>query len=128
LVRSPPDRRTNGKYPVNTAHRSDRCKNVSLQCCLVATVIDIQSVRSQICVCIHMLCTMWRRWSGKRNKVSGTAVNVACQGKSFSVPLWARVPQGRYPSSSLTCDKSVTCETDGTTVDLTGSRASRHAS
>ena len=28
----------------------DLCKNGSLQCCLVATVIHIQSVRSQICV------------------------------------------------------------------------------
>ena len=28
LVRSPPDRRHNGKYPVNTSHRSDWCKIV----------------------------------------------------------------------------------------------------
>jgi hypothetical protein len=48
--------------------------------------------------------------------------------KSFSVPFWTRVPQVRYPSSSVTCDKSVTCETAGTTVDLVGSRASRHVS
>jgi hypothetical protein len=70
-------------YPVNTSHRSDLCKNVSLQCYLVATVIHIQSVRSQICVCIHihihMFFTIWRRWSGKRNKRIGTTVNAACQ-------------------------------------------------
>ena len=30
----------------------DLCKNVSLQCYLVATVIHIQSVRSQTCVCV----------------------------------------------------------------------------
>jgi hypothetical protein len=47
-------------------------------------------------------------------------------GKFFSVPFWARMPQVRYPSFSATCDISVTCETAGTIVDLTGSRASRH--
>jgi hypothetical protein len=31
------------------------CKNVSLQCCLVATVIHIQSVRSQVFVNIHVM-------------------------------------------------------------------------
>jgi hypothetical protein len=31
------------------------CTNVSLKCYLVATVIHIQSVRSQICVYIHIL-------------------------------------------------------------------------
>jgi len=55
---SPPDRRPNDKYPVNTSHRSDLCKNVSLQCYLVATVIHIQSVCSQICVCTHVVHNM----------------------------------------------------------------------
>jgi hypothetical protein len=36
----------NGKYPVNTSHRSNLCKTVSLQCYLVATVIHTQSVPS----------------------------------------------------------------------------------
>ena len=40
--------------PVSTAHRSDLCKNVSLQCHLVATVIHTPSVRSQTCVHIHI--------------------------------------------------------------------------
>jgi len=47
-----PGRRPNDKYPVNTPHRSDLCIKVSLQCHLVATVIHIQYVRSQICVYI----------------------------------------------------------------------------
>jgi hypothetical protein len=52
FARSPPDRRPNDKYPVNTSHRSDLSINVSLQCYLVATVILIPSVRSQTCVCV----------------------------------------------------------------------------
>jgi hypothetical protein len=48
-----------------------------LQCCLVATVIDIQSVRSQICVYMHMLCTMWRRLPGEGG---GVAVSAVCLG------------------------------------------------
>ena len=32
LVQSPPDQHTNDKYPDETSHRSDLCKNVSLQC------------------------------------------------------------------------------------------------
>jgi hypothetical protein len=58
FVQSPPDQRPKHKYPVTTSHRSDLCKSVSLQFYLVATLIHIQSVRSQICVCVHMLCTM----------------------------------------------------------------------
>jgi hypothetical protein len=50
FAQSPPERRPNDKYPVNTSHRSGLCKNISLPCCLVATVIHIQSVRCQICV------------------------------------------------------------------------------
>ena len=38
FAQSPPGRRPNEKYPFNTSHRSDLCKNVSLQCDLVATV------------------------------------------------------------------------------------------
>ena len=53
LVQSPPGRRPNDKYPLNTWHRSDLCSNVSLQCYLVATVIHIQSLRSQISVYIY---------------------------------------------------------------------------
>ena len=50
LVQSPPGLRPKDKYPVNTSNRSDLCKNFSLRCYLVATVIQIQSVRSQICI------------------------------------------------------------------------------
>jgi hypothetical protein len=32
FAHSPPDRRPNDKYPVNTSHRSDLCNSVSLQC------------------------------------------------------------------------------------------------
>ena len=58
LVQSPPHRRSNDKYPVNTSHRSDLCKNVSLQCYLVATVIHIQSLCSQMCVYIYTFFTL----------------------------------------------------------------------
>jgi len=38
---------------MNTLHRSDLCKNVSVHCYLVAMVIHIQCLRSQIvCVCV----------------------------------------------------------------------------
>jgi len=37
-------------YPMNSLHRSDWCKNVSVWWYLVVTVIDIQSVRSQMCI------------------------------------------------------------------------------
>jgi hypothetical protein len=50
FAQSPPDRRPNDKYPVNTSRRSDLYKNVSLQCYLVATVIHTQTVRGQIWV------------------------------------------------------------------------------
>ena len=48
----PPHRPPYNKYPVNTSHRSDLWKNVSLQCYRIATVINILSLRSQICVCV----------------------------------------------------------------------------
>ena len=56
---TPSHRRPNDKYPVNTSHRSDLCKNVSLQCYFVATVIHIQSVRSQICVYTHICSSLY---------------------------------------------------------------------
>ena len=89
LAQLPPGRRPNDKQPVKTSQRSDLCKNVLLQCYLVATVIHIQSVRSHICVYVHTFFTIHRRWSGKgkKKKKIGTAVNVvyqvnlsACQG------------------------------------------------
>jgi len=49
FAQSPPGRRPNDKYPVNTSYCSDLCKNVSLQCYLVATVIHIQALRRQTC-------------------------------------------------------------------------------
>jgi len=50
FAQSPPGRRPNDKYPVNTSHRSDLCTNVSMQCYLVAAVIHRQSVYGQISV------------------------------------------------------------------------------
>ena len=46
----------------------DLCKNVSLQCYLVATVLHIQSVCSQICVYIHTYCSQYEDLVGQRNK------------------------------------------------------------
>ena len=47
---------------------------------LVARVIHILSLRSQVCVYIHIFLIIWRRWSGKRKKKITRAVNAACQG------------------------------------------------
>ena len=55
FAQSPPARRPNDKYPVNTSHLSDLRKNVSLQCYLVAKVIRIQSVRCQGCIYRNIL-------------------------------------------------------------------------
>jgi hypothetical protein len=52
FVPSLPDRRPNDKYTVNTSHRYQFVKNVSLRYYLVAAVIHIQSVCRQICVCV----------------------------------------------------------------------------
>jgi len=65
FAQSPAGRRPIAKYPVRST--PDVCKNVSLAVLLVATVIHIQSLRSQICVYIHIFLTIWRRWSDKRN-------------------------------------------------------------
>jgi hypothetical protein len=73
---------TNISYHGNTLQRSDLCTSVSVQLCLVSTVIHTQSVRCQICLCVsththththihthtHTLFTIQRGWSGKRNK------------------------------------------------------------
>jgi hypothetical protein len=53
FAQSQPGRRPNYKYPSTLRTASCLCKNVSVQCCLVATVIHIQSVRSQKCVYLH---------------------------------------------------------------------------
>jgi len=57
----------------------DLCKNVSLKCYLVATVIHVQSVRIQTCVLIHT-CSSEYRDAGRANEIKtiGTAVNAAC--------------------------------------------------
>ena len=71
-----PSRRQAGAPTINIQSTlritPDLCKNVSLHCYLVETVIHIQSVRRQICVYIHILYTVcvyihilytiWRRW------------------------------------------------------------------
>jgi len=57
----------------------DLCKNVSLQCYLVATVIHIPSVHVQLCVCIHILHNMKTMFGQKNYKQIDTAENAACQ-------------------------------------------------
>jgi len=84
FAQSPPDRSPNDKYPVNTSHRSDLCKNVSLQCCLVLTLIHTQSdTVTCVCVCVYMhVLHNVETWvagrTNERKKRSGTAVNAAC--------------------------------------------------
>ena len=67
-------------YPVSTSHRSDLCKNVSLQCYVVATVIHRPSVSSQTCGHIHMLFTIREAGRAKEMKKIGAALNAAYQG------------------------------------------------
>ena len=60
---------------------------------LVATVIHIQSVRSQMCVCVYInTCSSQYRDAGtgtaKEIQIIGTAVNVACQR---TLAFWAHV-------------------------------------
>ena len=64
FAQSPPGRRPNQKYPVNTSHRSDLCKNFSLQCYLVTTSIHIQSLCCQICVYVYTYCAQYRDGGG----------------------------------------------------------------
>ena len=52
-AQSPPGRRPNDKYPVNTPHRSDLCKNVSLLCYLITAVIHTLSLCSPICIYVY---------------------------------------------------------------------------
>jgi hypothetical protein len=56
---SPPGRRPNGKYPVNTSQHSDLWKNISLQCYLVATVIHKNSLHIR-CVCVYIYIYIYR--------------------------------------------------------------------
>jgi len=52
----------------------DLCKNVSLLCCLVETVIHIQSLRSQICVYRHIF--LQYRDAGREKEVKNKTGNV----------------------------------------------------
>jgi hypothetical protein len=54
LAQSPPGRYPKDKYPVNTSHRSDLCKNISLQCYLVPTVIHTVYAQSYIYTYIYI--------------------------------------------------------------------------
>ena len=57
FAQSPPGQHPNGKYPVNTSSRSRFLLICFIQCYLVAMVIHVQSIRSQICmlyVCIYI--------------------------------------------------------------------------
>jgi len=67
---------TNIKSPLGTA--PDLCKNVSVQCYLVATVIHTQALRRQMRVYVHILIIIQRQQYVKINKKSGTAVNDEC--------------------------------------------------
>jgi len=46
----------------------DLCKMFFSQYCLVAAVLYIHLISSQICVYVHMFFTIRRLWLGKRNK------------------------------------------------------------
>ena len=99
LAQSAPDRRPNSKYPVNTSHRSDLCKKVSLQCYLVTTVIHIQSVCSQtLYVCIYTCCAQYgKQRSGNVYKKKKNVTEYRAEMNSYGITFWARVPQCRRP-------------------------------
>jgi len=59
----------NIQSPLGTA--PDLCKNDSLQCYLVATVIHIQDLRRQKCVYVHILFIIQRQQPVNRNKKIG---------------------------------------------------------
>ena len=61
FAKSPPGRRPNDKYPSTIRTTPDLCKNVSLECHLVATVMHVQSVRSQKCVFLHTFASVSHR-------------------------------------------------------------------
>ena len=58
FVQSPPGRRPIDKYPVSTSHH---IKMFQSQYYMVVTVIHTQSLRSHMCVYVHMF-TLYRRW------------------------------------------------------------------
>ena len=95
FVLSPTGRRPNDKYPVSTSHRSDLCKNVSLQCYLVATVIHIHSLCSQICVLVYIY-TYYSRYRdagrAREIKMKWDSSEFRVPRKSSRVPFWSRVP------------------------------------
>ena len=69
VVRSPPCRRPDEKYPVSASHHSVCVKVLQSHDYLVATVIHtLQSVGSQTCIYVHVLLTIQKRWLVKRNK------------------------------------------------------------
>jgi hypothetical protein len=39
----------------------------------------MQSLSSQICIYVHVFCTIYRMWRGKAIELIGTAVNATCQ-------------------------------------------------
>ena len=75
----------NDKYPVNTSHRSDLCKNVALAV-LFGSNGNSYTVCTQIYVYINILFTIQRCWIGqnKYKRGGGRSENHA--------PYWARVP------------------------------------
>jgi hypothetical protein len=86
----------------------DLCKIASLQRYLVATVIHVQSVCSQICVYIHIICTIWRRWSGKSKKERKKLGSSECivPRSLFRLPFPGGVPYVRRSWSSVFCSPS----------------------
>ena len=103
LAQSPPDRRPIDKYPVNTSHcYPDLYKNISLQCYLVATVIHIQSVRSQIYIYIYICALilhnmetlvglkrntkLGQQWMPRAKDVSPRTILVTCGIGSSAYP------------------------------------------
>jgi len=106
-VQLQPHRRPNNKYPAKTSHRSDLCKNASLLCYLVATVIHIQSVRCQICVYIYTCCSAQYGEAGRAKGITktGTTVNAASEGNLSK----SHFEFARHGNSYTVCTVSDVC-------------------
>jgi hypothetical protein len=69
----------------------DLCQNVYSHYYFVATVIQIQSLRSQICVYIHIIPNIFEAAQAKEIKILHSS-DYHVQRKFFLVLFWARVP------------------------------------
>ena len=101
LVQSLPGRRPNDKYPVNTSHRSDLCKYVSLQCYSQATVIHIQSVRRYVVLYIYIYIYIYTFFRNTGALVGKSNTKLGRQRMLFTKEILARAILGMRAVGSV---------------------------